>query len=249
MRKFLLLTILFSSIIYGQSSKWVKFASLNYKWSKNLPDYKFILEVPEQWSDPGDFIRLRIIPPNNGHEFAVVDSGGFIKISDALENNKLIKRNLLKSDYLYFCQDLLNSDNDPALILFCPSYASTPGVIHIIQLNKDNYPVEVFSKEFQITDFDDVDGNGIKELVGLPAFAEEWGRCFESYNPYRVYKYSENDNKPLTYSLSLSEKYNKLHYYGWMGPDFSEKIVVVHCVPNAKKPVIMKLEDAEKLFK
>jgi hypothetical protein len=244
----ILLTVLIAFIVSAQPSSWKQVSSCEFKWNEKLPAYKFVLEIPDQWSDPGNFLRMRILPPNNSREFVVIDSGGFVTIASVLNSKKLQNRNLSNSQYLYFSSDLISSDHIPTLILFCVGYASSPGAIHMLQLGKDGYPHEVFSGEFLILDITDVNQDGRKELVGLPALGEVWGRCYETYNPRYVYTYSDDPASPLKYSLELSEKYNRTNYYGWMGPHYSEKIVVVHCAPGKKKPVVMKLEDAEKLF-
>jgi len=42
--------------------------------------------------------------------------------------------------------------------------------------------------------------------------------------------------------------YNLKHYYGWAGPDCSEKFAVLLHPPSGGKPVVMRTESAEKLM-
>lgn len=248
MRVRLALILGFALTAQAQHSHWREVSTFDFQWKQNQPSYKFILEIPADWNDPGDFLKLRILPPNNGQEYTLVDSGGFVKISSELRNPKLEQRNLAKSEYLYFSPDMVQADKTPLLILFCWAYASSPGVIHILQLGVDGRPHEVFDGEFLITAFADLDRDGRKELIGKRWLSELWGKCYETYAPYFVYRHPRKRTSPLQCSLTLTEKYNMAHYYGWMGPEYSEKIVVVRCGPGERKPILMKLEDAEKIL-
>ena len=238
----------FALTAHAQHSHWREVSTFDFQWKKNEPSYKFILEIPDDWSDPGDFLKLRILPPNNGQEYTLVDSGGFVNISSELSNPKLEQRNLAKSEYLYFSPDMMQADKTPLLILFCWAYASSPGVIHILQLGVAGRPHEVFNGEFLITAFADLDRDGRKELIGKRWLSEVLGDCLQSYSPYFVYGYPQKGTSSLQYSLALSEKYNRAHYYGWIGPRPTERFFVVRCGPGKKKPILMKREDALKLL-
>jgi hypothetical protein len=233
--------LLFFSLCLAQNNSWREVSSIKFKWDKNSDSYSFILEIPNDWGDAGDYLRVRILSPDK-HEYCFADSDGLVKISLCLDST-LSKKNLVNSHYLYFSPDLKTNRGTPALILFGWPYASSPGKLHIIVLDKTGKPNEVFSNNFDINKFIDVDKDGSKELVGSHSCAQTW-KCYESYSPFAVYELSDS----MTYSLNLSKQYNLKYYYGWAGPHYSEKVVVVHCGKYKPRPVLMRETQADSLF-
>ena len=229
----------------SQDSTWRVVSTYEFAWSELKAPFTFQLELPEGWNDPGDFLRLRIQLPDR-REYVLADSDGLVKIEDVL-NKSLLKGNLSSSPYLYFARDLRDGHGDPALLLFGYSYASSPGIVRILQLDSTGFPNVVFAEEYDIAAFVDLNNDHTEELVGKRAGEGElWGRCYESYSPFSVFELPRTGEGRAAYSLDLSKTYNELHYYGWAGPIYSESYVVVHCLPGKDKPVILKLEDAER---
>jgi hypothetical protein len=68
-----------------------------------------------------------------------------------------------------------------------------------------------------------------------------------TYDPLHVYKLETTPEPELKLSLPLTREYNLKHYYGWAGPECSEKLAVVLHPPGGGKPVIMKAKEAERL--
>ncbi len=127
------------------------------------------------------------------------------------------------------------------------AYASDPGSFHTLILSDGAAPREVLGSDtFLLTDVVDLDGDGVPEIVGKHSLSQAWGRCFTTYDPFAVYRLPSSSAATAERSLDLSERYNRSHYYGWVGPDASEDWAVVKCARGG--PKIMKATEAERLF-
>lgn len=239
------LAVLLSSV-YAQA-QWKQVETLHFDWAGPGQTATFILELPVEHEDLGDFTRLRIQTP--GHpEFVLTDEDGLVKFRKgncpSLDFCK--RKNLVASDRLLL---LPVAGRRPVLFVFGWEYASSPGSLHAIALQKDGAPYELFAeKEFSLSDFVDLDGDGLPEIIGKRCFSQGWGNDLLTYDPYSVFRLPKSQTGNATYSLELSERYNVEHYYGWVGPNCSEEYAVVLHPPGGGKPVIVKSKEAEKLF-
>jgi hypothetical protein len=239
------------SIGHAQT-QWKQVETVHFDWGGPGQAATFVLERPLQSDGPGDFTRLRIRTPGH-HEFVLNDEEGLVNFRK--ENCSFPfafckRKNLVNSDYLLF---LPVSEGRSALFVFGWAYASSPGSLHVIELNTDGTPYESLSKkEFDLYDLKDVDADGIPEIVGKDCMSQSWGgeggNALSTYDPYSVYRLGKSQSGKTTYSLELSRQYNLKHYYGWAGPSCSEEYAVVLHPPGRKRPIIMKSKEAEKLF-
>lgn len=227
---------------------WNRVSSFQYDWNRLAQPATFILER-EPHADVGDFNRIRIQVP--GHkDFVLTTESGWVKwnAQDTGLSSKEAPGNkqLLKSDYLLF---LNVSPNRVAVFLFGFAFASSPGSLHVLELTDKGEVAVVFQgNEFALKDVQDLDKDGVAEVVGYPCLSETWGNGLLTYDPFNVYKLSPiQDGAQAELSLALSEQYNLTHYYGWAGPKCSEDLAVVVHPPNGGKPQIMKAKEAEKL--
>ncbi|HEY2168668.1 MAG TPA: hypothetical protein VGJ30_03525, partial [Candidatus Angelobacter sp.] len=136
----------------------------------------------------------------------------------------------------------------PLAFLASLDYASDPERLHVIGLDAAGDPKLLFNQIFHVAELADLDGDGTKEMAGLPCFSQTWGSNLLTYDPLHVYKLESTPKLELKLSVPLSQDYNLKHYYGWAGPDCSEELAVVLHPPGGGKPVIMKTEEAKKLF-
>jgi hypothetical protein len=242
-----LLAVLMLGGFCACQDSWKTVSSFRYDWNHRGRLVKFTFD--DHSEDPGDFKRVRIQVPGR-KEVVITNKTGWVKWrseSDWLRPDTLSAREDAKSDYALF---LPVSPGRSLLVLIGYGYASSPGSLHVLELTETDEPrLVLYKEELGLDHLVDLDGDGIKELVGYPCLSQVWGHDFLTYDPLHVYKLPP---KPgignALLSLDLSKKYNLKHYYGWAGPDCSEDIAVVQHPPGGGKPVIMKANEAEKLF-
>jgi hypothetical protein len=136
----------------------------------------------------------------------------------------------------------------PLIFLTTPQYASDPETLFMLALDVKGLPTVSFQKTLHITEFRDLDGDGVAEIAGQPCFSQGWGHDFLTYDPFHVYQLRQALAPELKLSLPLTEKYNREHYYGWAGPECSEDLAVVLHPPGDRKPVIVTTKEANKMF-
>lgn len=169
---------------------------------------------------------------------------GFSKEEKFLSLNK----NLAASKYAYVLSPSTTGKLRPLLFLVSPQYASDPETLYVFALDSSGRPQLILRTLLHPVEFGDLDGDGVAEIAGLPCFSQGWGEGFLTYDPFHVYQLSSSPEPELKLSLQLSQSYNLKHYYGWAGPECSEKLAVVLHPPGGGKPVIVKSEEAEKMF-
>ena len=157
-------------------------------------------------------------------------------------------KNLAPSKYAYALAPSTAAKLPPLVFLVTPQYGSDPGTLFVFGLGASGHPKVLLKTTFHITEFLDLDGDGVAEIVGQPCFSQGWGHDFLTYDPLHVYQLQSSPEPELKLSLLLTEKYNREHYYGWAGPDCSEDLAVVLHPPGGGKPVIVKSKEAEKMF-
>lgn len=245
MIKFSLACLLLSQLapLYSQGAKWRPVEATTFHWTENTRPYTFIVEQPAA-DRSEDAPRLRIKGPA-GRGFALVLPGGLDKIQD----KKLTADNLIKSSYLYLTPKLKDAQGRPMLVVFGWAHGSNPGSLGVLALDKTGHPTSVFrSGTFEIAALQDIDGDGLSEIIGVHCLSQLWGTCFSTYDPYSVYHLPVSGEGKATLSLELSKQYNLKHYYGWAGPRCREDVAVVLCAPKGK-PRVMSAKEAERLYR
>jgi len=168
----------------------------------------------------------------------------FTSAEDFLSKHK----NLAASKYAYILSPSNSGKLRPLVFLVTPEYGSDPGNLFVLALDSSAHPKVMLKTTFHIKEFRDLDGDGVAEIAGLPCFSQTSGEDMLTYDPLHVYKLQATPEPELKLSLPLSQEYNLKHYYGWAGPDCSEDLAVVLHPPGGGKPVIMKTEEAKKMF-
>lgn len=230
----------------GQQA-WEQVEVLRYDWHGSGKPFTFILDVPKNWNVGGDFSRLRI-QLKGGRVFVLQNKDGWTKLDEQDVATQLLRKNLVQSRHLLFVPDGSDPRKPPLLFLFGWPYGSSPGSLHALRLEEGTPRVIFFRKEYSLTDFTDLNGDGIPEIVGKKCLSQEWGSGFLTYDPFTVYTLPRRGAKSAQLSIPLSKQYNLQHYYGWAGPNCSEEIAIVLHPPKGGKPFIMKAREAEKLF-
>lgn len=237
-----------SQAVAGQTT-WNRVSSFQHRFDNQDRAVVFVLEVPSPWKGNGDFARIRIRVTGQ-REFVLASEDGWAEYAEQETQltNKLRKsiKNLVRSTYVLMAKA---AENRTFLFLFGHVYGSSPGSLDVLELGLEGRPrVVLHRNELGLEDVRDLDGDGVAEVVGYPCLSESYGEGFQTYNPFHVFKLGPTATSRASLSLSLSKAYNLRHYYGWVGPDCSEDIVVVLHPPNRKKPIIVPLKQAEKMM-
>ncbi|HEY3768113.1 MAG TPA: hypothetical protein VGN44_05525 [Candidatus Angelobacter sp.] len=222
----------------------------DYQWKADQPATHFKLEIPEGYDDPGDFIRIHI-QPKGRPEFVLNNEDGWVEYADPKfpdAYTKLKEQSLVKSKYVLILPYSKNPNEPPLVFLRSWGYASNADRLHVVGFNQLGDPILLLNRELNLEELVDLDEDGHLEIVGLPWLSEEWGSGFLTYSPYYVYKLPSPVDGPATLSIELSKTYNLKNYYGWAGPEFNQKLVVIRHPPNGGKPLIMNADEAEKLM-
>jgi hypothetical protein len=215
--------------------EWTAVEEFDFDWpGKGMPAH-FKLERHTGQQEPS---RLTI--QIKGHkDFVLSNDDGWVEYEadfQPQENFLKTNKNLGTSKFVLFLR--VTDGLPPLAFLASLDYASDPERLHVIGLDAAGDPKLLFNQIFHVAELADFDGDGTKEMAGLPCFTQTWSSNLQTYDP-----------KPeLKLSLPLSQDYNLKHYYGWAGPDCSEDLAVVLHPPGGGKPVIMKTEEAEKML-
>ncbi|HEX8161842.1 MAG TPA: hypothetical protein VF538_08225 [Pyrinomonadaceae bacterium] len=230
-----------------QASGWRVVETVGHDWRHAGERYTFLVEKPPNNTASGDPTRLRIRVPGKP-EFVLLDEGGINQIGGELANKRLAAKNLLRSPYLYLSPDLKSPQGLPMLIVFGWAHAGSPGSIHVLALDADGYPSEVFAAEsLVLADLADVDGDGRREIVGKNYDSEGLVECLSTYNPYAVYRLPPSGAGKAKYSLALSRAYNLKHYYGWAGATYREDVFVDRCARRGR-PRLISAKRAHRIY-
>jgi len=245
--------LLFLALPAFSQTHWLRVETARYDWNRDGKPYTFVLDIPRNWDAGGDYSRLRILAPD-GRRFTFASRNGLTTLADTFDPQwarphlaALLKKNPVTSQHLLFLPVNSKSENPLLLFLFGWAYGSSPGSLHVIALDKGVPQQILYRKEFQLMDYLDLNGDGHFGIIGKRCLSQAWGAGLLTYDPYSVYTLSHGRTGPALLSISLSTKYNLEHYYGWAGPDCSEKLAVVLHPPGGGKPVIMDAKKAEKL--
>lgn len=251
-RHLLVLLSLFASSV-SLSAQWVHVETVHYDWNHDGKAYTFVLDIPKTWDAAGDYSRLHIFAPN-GTKFVFTDDDGLTKLSDELSPNwvlphltALIKKNPVRSNHLLFLPFTRNSKKPFLLFMVGWAYASSPGSLHIIALDKGVPKQVLYKEQLGLLDYFPDNGDGSATIIGFPCLSQEWGNGLLTYDPDWVFTLPSSKVGRAQLSIPLSKKYNIQHRYGWAGPECSEKLAVVLHPPGGGKPVIMDAKKAEAL--
>jgi hypothetical protein len=225
---------------------WKKVSDFRFDWNGRR-NVRIILEIPENWSDPGDFTRIRILVPGE-KQFEAKNDGGWVKFrSEGASTSANVRgyKNLVRSEYV-LAQNASELGRT-LLVVVGYSFASSPGSLDVIELPSSGPPRTVLHKdELGLRELRDLDADGTIEVVGYPCLSQEFGNDLLTYDPFNVYKLGPVSGDAAKISIPISRNYNIDHYYGWAGINCSEKIAVVLHPAGSKKPKIMSTADAEK---
>lgn len=234
------------------ATKWKTVEEFDYAWRPGQASAHFKLELPEGYDDPGDFTRIHI-QVKGQPEFVLDNQDGWIAYNSQEQPSdvyaKLAKQNLAQSKYVLVLPDSPSASEPPLLFLRSWVYASDAERLHVIGFKPSGGPITLLNTELDLEAVVDLDSDGHPEIVGMPCMSQESGPGILTYDPHHVYKVPHPITEPAKLSVELSKAYNLKHYYGWAGPDCSEKLVVVLHPPSGGKPVIMDAAEAEKLMK
>ncbi len=225
---------------------WKLVESLQFDWDKDGKSDSFVLEVPEDWDSGGDSSRLTI-RMSGGKAFVLENELGWMDFTEDVFSRTWASKNVVASPHFLFLRTRRGAESPPLLFLIGWGYASSPGSLHVIKLTTFGTPkLILYRAELELKDFTDLNGDGINEIVGLPCYSQTWGEDLLTYDPFHVFVLP-GETGMARFSLKLTRNYNLKHYYGWAGPECSEKLAVVLHPPGGGKPKIMKAADAEKL--
>lgn len=237
--------------VISVSTKWKTIEELSYPLGAQRLSAHFILQLPAGYSDPGDFIRIRI-QVEGQPEFVLDNLDGWIEYHDPKQKHdryaKLTSLNLVHSKYLLMVPSTVNPQELPLVVLRSWQYASDAERLHVIGFHPSGQPITLLNTKLDLLELVDLDGDGNLEIAGRPCLSEEVGEGVLTYDPLHVYKVPHPTTSPAVLSLELSKAYNLKNYYGWAGPKCSEGMVVVEHPPGGGKPVILPVGDVEKLF-
>ena len=231
--------------------QWKTVEEFAYAGGPALPPVHFKLELPEGYVDPGDFIRIHI--QVKGHpDFVVDNEDGWVKTNNQDSPSKvyanLDNKNLVDSKYVLIVPASRRKSDPPLVLLRSWAYASDAEGLHVIGFQKGGKPVVLLNEQLDLRELADLDGDGNFEIAGWPCLSQEFGNDLLTYDPLHVYKIPHPIIGPAILSIPLSKNYNLQHYYGWAGPNCSEKLAVVRHPPGGGKPLIMNADAAAKLM-
>lgn len=227
--------------------QWTIADEFDFDWQRNGIPAHFLVEQNMVKQVSRITVRIKGQP-----DFVVDDKDG---VWDAFENAILRgedflsrHKNLAPSKYAYSLAPSASNQLKPLVFLVNAAYASDPERLYVFGLDSSGRPKVLLNTLFHIREFRDLDGDGVAEIVGWPCFSQGWGHDFLTYVPYQVYQLQSSPELDLKLSLPLTQEYNEKNYYGWKGPDCSEKLTVVLHPPGGGKPVVVPSKEAEKMF-
>jgi len=232
----------------SQPAKWNRIETIRDRDDKSGSVERTICFESEDTSTSEEPVtRIRILTPGQPAFVLKNEFSWWIKLSDGLPGGFLAKtKNALASKYVFGLRTSISQIPHTFLFLVGWPFGSSPGSLHVLDLEATNPPAVVLRKEeLELVGFRDLDGDGVPEIIGAPCMSQEFGDHLLTYDPLHVYAIKARGRTEL--SIPLSRAYNEEHYYGWVGPVCSEDWAVVLHPPGGGKPTIMKTAEAEKL--
>jgi hypothetical protein len=231
--------------------QWKTVEEFVYAGGPALAPVRFKLEIPEGYRHAGDFIRIHI-QVKGQPDFVVDNKDGWVKTNNQDDPSEvyahLENKNLVDSKYVLIVPASRGKSDPPLVLLRSWGYASDAERLHVIGFQKRGKPVVLLNEELDLLELADLDGDGNFEIAGSPCLGQGYGNDLSTYDPPHVYKIPHPITGPAILSIPLSKNYSLQHYYGWAGPDCSEKLAVVLHPPGGGKPLIMDADAAAKLM-
>ncbi|MGA7831749.1 MAG: hypothetical protein WCA21_12380 [Terracidiphilus sp.] len=235
------------TVSVSAETNWRNVSAFKLKWDSR-PNVQVILDIPSNWSDPGDFTRIRIRVPGQ-KEFVLSNKDGWVKYSSEAASilpDLLKRKNLVPSQYVLALNATANGRT--LLFLLGYSYASSPGSLDVIELSQAGLPhVILHRKELGLADVRDLDMDGIAEIIAFPCLSQEFGNGLLTYDPINVFKLTTTTDGDAKLSIPLSKRYNIEHYYGWVGTRCSEDFAVVLHPPKGRNPIVLSTKEAKRI--
>jgi hypothetical protein len=239
-----------SSLALDTTTTWITAEEFDYLLPRQRVPLHFKLELRKD-DEELTFTRIHI-KASDQPELVLDNDQGWAQYVQKDDSSKiwerLQKQNLLKSRYVLMLPFSLREREPPLIFLRSPGRASDADRLHIIGFQQSGQPFLLLDKDLEFNEFADLDGDGYREIVGSPCLGEEFGNGLQTYDPFHVYKISYPVTERAKLSIPLTKSWNLKHYYGWAGPDCSEKLAVVLHPPSGGKPLIMDADKAEKLM-
>jgi len=229
---------------------WKPVETFQFDWNDDgVPD-TFVLENPADIEEPGSIKRLRV-RLSGQPDFTLETEEAWVKYSAGANdgNGSFAQQNLVNSQYALLLPMATHSKKRALLFLTGQAVGNTPGRLQVLQIDDDGTPKVIFyDEQFDLVDFTDLDGDGYPEIVGKPCFEQSREDGTETYAPFQAYKTPRDGSPKAIMSTGMSATYNRLHYYGWAGPECSEEWVIVKNPPAGGNPLIMKASDVAKFM-
>jgi hypothetical protein len=132
-----------------------------FEVSYNGATLKIYLQHILDWNDPGDYLKVKIVDSNENILFEQTNFSGWVKIGNNYSlPETVIAENLIESDKVL----LIDNKNGKQLILFGWVYASSPGLMTVIDLFPK--PKIIFNTEFELIEISSLNDNGFRNLIG-----------------------------------------------------------------------------------
>ncbi len=229
---------------------WKPVETFQFDWNDDgIPD-TFVLENPADVEEPGSVKRLRI-RLSGQPDFMLENEESWVRYPTGANdgNGSFAQQNLVNSQYALLLPMSTSSKKRALLFLTGLPVGSTPAKLQVLQIDDDGSPKVIFyDEQFDLVDFTDLDGDGYPEIVGKPCFEQTREDGTETYAPFQAYKTPRDGAPKATLSIGMSGTYNRLHYYGWAGPECSDEFVIVKNPPAGGNPLIMKASDVAKFM-
>lgn len=232
------------------ATEWTTVEAFDYILPPHRVPIHFKLELRKD-DEELTFTRIHI-KASDQPEFVLDNDDGWAQYVQKDDSTKiwerLQKQNLLKSRYVLMLSLSLREREPPLIFLRSLGRVSDADRLSVIGLRQSGQPFLILDKDLELEEFADLDGDGYREIVGSPCLSQAFGSDLQTYDPFHVYKISHSLTEPAKLSIPLTKSWNLKHYYGWAGPDCSEKLAVVLHPPSGGKPFIMDADEAEKLM-
>jgi hypothetical protein len=139
--------------------------SCSFDIDNNGKDDEIRIERIENWNDPGDFHRIRIIKQSGSYEFFNVH--GWVEIGDyeVQHDTSFVLSNLVDSKYIVM-KRASDTTKDIMIFAFGYVYASQPGVLSIIYASPEIImPRLILNSNRYLYDFKDLNSDGNKDII------------------------------------------------------------------------------------
>ncbi len=226
---------------------WQSQETFTYRQLEGGCERRFTLEYLPDDTMPTAYRRLRIQTPGQ-RDFELINSDAWWIHYQEFEFKTWFsgRQNVLNSKYIFGLHAKFDGRLHTLVFLIGWPFASSPGSLHVIDLEESRPPTVLLEKEeLELLDVRDLDGDGNPEILGLPCMTHSADGEILSYAPFHVYARPRGGGA-AELSLPLSRTYNERHSYGWAGPDCSFDLAIVLHPLHGHKPIIVQESEAKK---